>query len=72
MKENKNGIGRRNFFKNSGVALGGAVLAAANFGEAMAVLGERECGDGVSFPSSRQSAAGDAISSVCDDHALAR
>lgn len=34
MKKEKNAMGRRNFFKTSGIALGGAVLTAANFGEA--------------------------------------
>jgi hypothetical protein len=36
MKEKKNGIERRDFFKASGAVLGGAVLTAANFSEAWA------------------------------------
>lgn len=36
MKKEKESIGRRDFLKTSGIAIGGSVLTAANFGEALA------------------------------------
>lgn len=83
MKEKKNAIERREFFKASGAVLGGAVLTAANFSEAWAQPPAAPEGKKPQMPPDAEPAVaygqvhnpemlGDALNAVVQIHAISR
>jgi hypothetical protein len=85
MEEKKNGMGRRDFFKTSGIVLGGSVLTAANVGEAWAspTIGSKKAESKPQMPSDTEPAVaygqihnpellGDAFNAMVQIHAISR